>query len=137
MKRIVYILLAACLLLTALCACGGSTDYTLFAYDYDGSVIAAGDNMTSVLTLKNNGTGEMSINGERGRISSWSVEDGVFTVRSGSDTLYGTMQDGIIALDPGDGNRMYYAAEGADTSSLQVMSLEDYMLQSLHRDGSD
>ena len=133
MKRFFLSFLLACLLLSTLCACGSGTDYTLFAYDYDGFVIASED-MTSELTLNENGTGQMTINGNRGRISSWSEEGGQITIQSGSDTLSGTIRDGIIALDPGDGNRMYYAAEGADISSVPVMSFEDYVIQSMHRD---
>ena len=129
MKRIVISLLISCFLIALLCACGGGTDYTLFAYDYDGHVIAA-ENMTSELTLGNNGSGRMTINGEGGRIT-WIEEGGEITLLSGSETLTGTLRDGILTLDPGDGSLLYYAAEGTDTSSVPVMSFEDYLYQSI------
>ena len=130
MKRIVIALLSLCLLLAALCACGSGTDYTLFAYDYDGRIIAAED-MTSELTLNENGTGRMTINGESGRIASWTEEDGILLLRSGDDTLSGTIRDGILTLDLGDGNLLYYASENADTSSVPVIRFEDYLYQSV------
>jgi len=136
MKRIGISLLFSCLLIALFCACGGSTNYTLFAYDYDGCVIAAED-MTSELILSDSGTGRMTINGESGRISSWSEEAGTLTLRSGSDTLSGTIRDGILTLDPGDGSMLYYAAKGADISSVPVMSFEDYLYQSVRGDDSE
>lgn len=135
MKRIVISLLSLCLLLTVLCACGGGTDYTLFAYDYDGVIITAED-MTSELTLNKNGTGRMTINGESGRIDTWTEENGSLILRSGDDTLSGTVRDGILALDLGDGNILYYAAENADTSSVPAVRFEDYLYQSVRGDSA-
>ena len=115
-------------MVAVLCACGG-VKYTLFAYDYDGHVLAS-DSMTSELTLNASGSGRLSINGSSGRIS-WSEEDGVLTVRAGSDTFTGTLRDGIASLDFGGGTNMYYAAEGADTSALSVMTFEEYALSTI------
>ena len=131
MKRIVITILSACLMIALLCACGG-TKYTLIAYDYDGHVIAA-DSMTSELTLNDSGSGSVVINGSGGRIS-WSEEDGVLTIRSGGDTITGTLRDGVAAIDFGDGTLMYYAAEGADTSSLNVMTFEEYAIEMVRGD---
>lgn len=136
MKRIVATLLIMVLLPIVLCACGGGTKYTLFAYDYDGCVIAAED-MSSELTLNENGTGRMTINGKSGRISSWTEENGDIILNAGSETLSGTIRDGILTVDPGDGSMLYYAAENADTSSVPVMSFEDYLYQSIHGDDAN
>lgn len=125
MKRIAITVLSACIMIAVLCACG-STKYTLIAYDYDGHVIAS-DSMTSVLTLNDSGSGSIVINGSGGRIS-WSEENGELTIRSGGDSFSGTLRDGIAAIDFGDGTLMYYAADGADISSLSVMTFEDYVL---------
>ena len=68
---------------------------------------------------------------ENGRPKDWSEEDGGLTVRAGSENFTGTLKDGIAVLDLGGGNIMYFAAEGADTSSLNVMTFEDYILGTL------
>ena len=131
MKRIAIAVLSACLMLALLCSCGG-TKYTLIAYDYDGHVIAA-DSITSELTLNDSGSGSVVINGSGGRIT-WTEEDGVLTLRSGGDVFSGTLKDGIAAIDFGDGTLMYYAAEGADTSALNVMTFEEYAFETVRGD---
>ena len=133
MKRTVISLLFICLLLSIMCGCGGGTHYTLFAYDYDGHIIASED-MTSELTLNKNGAGRMTVNGEGGRITSRIDEDGSITIQSGETAMYGTLQDGILTLDSGDGRLLYYAADDADISSVPVMSFEEYLFQSVRGD---
>ena len=128
MKRIVITVLCACVMVAVLCACGSVT-YTLIAYDYDGFVIAS-DSMTSVLTLRDGGSGTMEVNGSSGRIT-WTEEDGNLVIHAGSESLSGTLRDGIATVDFSDGSRMYYAVDGADTSSLNVMTFEDYVLGTL------
>ena len=126
MKRIMAALLAMAVL-ACLCACGGKAElapyageYTLFAYDIDGYVQeAAGTD--SALTLKKNGTGRMTINGEKAAVTDWTVEDGVLTLISGGDTLTGTVGDGLLVLDLA-GGVWYYAAAGADTSGVPVLT---------------
>lgn len=130
MKRFLVMALAAAALLT-LCACGARSElapyageYTLFAYDIDGYVREAAE-MSSVLTLKKNGTGRMTINGDTASITSWEVDGNALALTSGADTLTGTVEDGIIVLDLGEGI-WFYAADGADTSGVAVMSREEY-----------
>lgn len=131
MKRITCTLLAAFLLILVLCACG-STKYTLFAYDYEGTPITP-DSMTSVLTLNGNGSGRLVINESSGRIS-WTVEGDTLTLHAGSETFTGTLQDGIAILDLGGGSLLYYATEDADTSSYPVMSFQDYLMADFSAD---
>ena len=133
MKRIVISLILITLFLSVLCGCGGGTHYTLFAYDYDGHIIASED-MTSELTLNENGAGRMTFNGVGGRITSRIEEDGSITIQSEGSTMYGTLQDGILTLDPGDGRLLYYAADDANISSVPVMSFEEYLFQSVRGD---
>lgn len=120
------------LLLGCLSACGGSSElaavsgkYELFGHGLDGYVLAAED-MTSELTLKSSGKGTLSINGESGAISSWSLDGDSITLRAGDDTIRGTLRDGVLILDFEGGNTLYYAMEGADVSSVPVMRSEEY-----------
>ena len=123
MKRFLS-LAAAVALLVCLTACAvGSDTYTLFAYDMDGYVQEALA-INSEMKLKENGTGRMTINGDSGSIR-WSVDDGVFTLVSGDDTMTGTIGDGVIRLSVLDAV-WYYATEDADTSSIHVLTQEEY-----------
>ena len=157
MKRLITLLLTFSLTLS-LCACGsnsqdqsatsnaagdsaatedsqiaensqGSGEYSLFAVDYDGLVFEASAlGMTSVLTLKEDGTGILSMYDEEGDISSWNLDGDsimVTSTLSGMAGSYsGTLSDGILMLD-NDGDLFYYAAPGADTSCVNAMSVED------------
>ena len=134
MKRITVSVLTALLLILILCACG-STKYTLFAYDYEGTPIVP-DSMTSVLTLNENGSGRLVINENSGRIS-WTEEDGRLVLHAGSETFSGTLQNGIAALDLGDGNLLYYASADADTSDFPVMTFQDYLITSFREDAPE
>ncbi len=134
MKRISVPLLTAFLLILVLCACG-STKYTLFAYDYEGTPIVP-DSMTSVLTLNGNGSGRLVINESSGRIS-WTLEGENLTLHAGSESFTGTLQDGIAILDLGDGNLLYYASRDADTSSFPVMSFQDYLISNFRADDQE
>ena len=123
-------ILAAALLLAVMAAClsacsVGGERYTLFAYDLDGYVQSA-TAISSEITLYSGGTGRITINGETGAMR-WTDEDGVFTLTSGDDSLTGTIADGVITLYVDEDAAWYYAAEGADTSSVPVLSVQDYV----------
>lgn len=120
------------LLFVCMSACGGNSElaaasgkYELFGHGLDGYVLQAED-MTSELTLKSNGTGKLSMNGESGSISSWSLEGDGIMLCSGGDTIEGTIQDGVLILEFEGGNTLYYAKEGTDVSSVPVMSTDEY-----------
>lgn len=117
-------LLALMLLCLAACSGGGDT-YTLFAYDLDGYIQEA-TGISSVMTLKSDGAGRLTINDETGSMK-WTDDGGVFTLTAGDETMTGTIADGIIALYVDEDAVWYYAAEGADTSSVPVLSQKDYL----------
>ncbi len=117
-------LLAVVLVCLAACSVGGE-HYTLFAYDLDGYVQSA-TAISSDITLNKHGAGYITINGETGSMQ-WTDDGGVFTLTSGEDSLTGTIADGIITLYIDEDAAWYYAAEGADTSSVPVLSAQEYM----------
>lgn len=129
-KRFAALVLAF-FLLTALCACGAPAatqddvtgTYTIFAYTVEGYVVEPSD-MQSELTLKKDGTGHLSINGQGGPITEWTAENGSLRVVSGGQTMTGTVKNGVAVLDYGEGNIAYYAKEGADTSAIEVLTRE-------------
>lgn len=117
--------LTAILLVIVLClaGCGRSTTYTLFAYAMEGYIQEAIVTSSSV-TLRPNGTGSITIDDSKGSISEWTLYGDKLTIVSGGDTITGTLQDGIMVLDIGEG--WYYAAKDADTSSVPVLSQVEY-----------
>ena len=140
--RIVVLFVLLCLL----CACKGENalseyagSYTLFAYDYEGYALESGD-MTSEISLKQNGRGKMTMNGETGSFDEWTIDGESISLRSGEDEIVGTIRDGVLTLDFGDGTILYYARQGADTSGVAVLSAEEYyesIVQSMWENDSD
>ena len=63
---------------------------------------------------------------------SWSVADGNLTISGGETTLTGTIQNGIMTLDlSGEGSSgmaMILVKEGADTSGIQPIPYEEFIL---------
>ena len=133
-------------LLCFLCACKGENalseyagSYTLFAYDFEGYVLESAD-MESVLSLNKNGGGKMTIGGKSGSISEWSMDGESISIRSGEDVISGTLKDGVLTLDFGDGSSFYYAQQGADISGIPVISMEEYlddMVQSVREENTN
>ena len=122
--RHLALVLSICMLV-CLAACGsGAVTYTMFAYDMDGYIQEA-VGISSEMTLKSSGAGHMTINGEGGSVR-WTDDDGAFVLTAGEDTMTGTISDGIIALSVGEDAVWYYAAEGADTSAVPVLTQEEY-----------
>ncbi len=130
-------------MLAALSACGSQPapqedsaagEYTLFAAEVYGYTVASDAlGTTSVLTLDADGTGYLTINEDGGDVSEWTVDGENITVVSGIDTILGTIKDGVIKLDFEDGYFLYYAAPGADTSSVEVMD-EDAFFEAIVTD---
>lgn len=92
------------LLLLALCACGGTDEYA-------GLYICTGASVQgrelppeavypagAELRLESGGRGTLFINGEGGEIS-WSLEDGRFTLKTGGESSFGSLEDGVLRLD--------------------------------------
>ena len=103
-------------------------DYTLYAMRYNGQTASAEElQMDSSLTLRADGTGSMRSADEEMELT-WSLMDGTLTITMADESSADAqMGNGIAALDIyGDGSMLlYYAQAGADTSSIQVMSMDE------------
>ena len=103
-------------------------DYTLYAMRYNGQTASAEElQMDSSLTLRADGTGSMRSADEEMELT-WSLMDGTLTITMADESSADAqMGNGIAALDIyGDGSMLlYYAQAGADTSSIQLMSMDD------------
>ena len=103
--------------------------YTLFAVKYQGYTVDAAEmSMVSTVRLDAGGTGRMTLDAEEEEISSWTREGtALMIVMADGGSAPASVENGILALDLyADGSMiLYYAQEGADTSSLQVMSMDE------------
>jgi len=62
----------------------------------------------------------------KGPISSWEYKDGKFNMKAGISNIDGELKDGILTLDMGDNMYIVFARADADTSSLKIMTLDEY-----------
>ena len=139
MKRLTkaIVIFLTLVLMGSLCACGvGKKEFTvegtynLFAAGTEGyltePVVVGFD--SSELTLNEDGTGSITLNGTSGDIPSWTAtEDGYITIETQSSQEYsGTVNNGVMLLDI-DGVVLYYAQDGADTSSYTIMSEDEFI----------
>lgn len=134
MKKYLAFVLSAVLLLS-LCACGASENakdlcgvYELYAIEEDGTAILAEDMVAeglmeagTQLALKEGGKGVLTLDGDEN--VKWNYDgDGTITITAGSDKIQAPYKDGVITLDI-DGVKLYFAANGADTSWIGADSL--------------
>lgn len=134
MRRLAAILISMLLLVQPVMASAPAAEgaekagqgiYGLFAVTFEGYVVEATD-ITSVLGLFEDGSGFFTVNNDGRAVDEWSVDGDQITVKTDEETLSGTLTDGIIALNYKDGGTFYYAAEGADTSGIPVMTKEEF-----------
>ena len=145
-KRVIAMALSI-LLVLSLCACSGGKPtatpasgeslnyvgkYTAFAMvhdDYRDYLVDLGDN-SSEITLNEDGTGTMKLSSEKneGTIERWKVENGLIDVTISNRTLFGPVKDGSILqlYFEKETLTIYYAKEGTDTSSYNVLSQEAF-----------
>ena len=148
MKRIIAMVLSIILVLS-LCACSGGNDqaayhpasgesleyvgkYTAFGMvhdDYRDYLVDLGEE-SSELTLNEDGTGALALSTEsvEGPIKKWKVEGGLIDVTIGNRTMFGPVENGsVIRLYfEKETLTIYYAKEGADISSYNVLSQEAF-----------
>ncbi len=134
MKKLLCLIIALCLALSiggaALAADEVSGEYTCFAVSQDGFLADPADlGLTSTLTLDEDGTGLLTLNGEEVPLESWSEADGVLTVTSadGGSSTAEILDDGVVVLDLYGGSLLlvYYAKEGTDVSGYDIMTMEE------------
>lgn len=86
------------------------------------------DYSDSALTLKEDGTGTMTLFGTKSECT-WTEEKGkvVLTITGSENetsTVTGTLEKGVLTLtDPEEGTVMVFAAEGADTSGIELSGI--------------
>ncbi|MBO6149690.1 MAG: hypothetical protein J6O43_00805 [Clostridium sp.] len=106
-------------------------EYTLFAAEEDGDVVASADmEMEASITLEEGGKGSMTFDGDSMGIKEWKIEGEKFSILMDDDSAAeGTLADGVISLDiMGTGEMfMYFAQEGADTFAYEIMSLDELL----------
>lgn len=144
MKRMIALMLAV-LLILSLGACGKQAatpasgeslsyvgKYVAFAMvhdDYRDYLVDLGDN-SSEITLDEDGTGVLTLSTEKGegRIEKWKVEGGLIDVTVGNRTLFGPVENGNVLrlYFEKETLTIYYAKEGTDTSSYNVLSQEAF-----------
>jgi hypothetical protein len=133
------------LLILSLCACGKQKatpasgeslsyvgKYTAFAMvhdDYRDYLVDLGDN-SSEITLNEDGTGVLTLSTEKGegKIEKWKVEGGLIDVTVSNRTLFGPVENGNVLrlYFEKETLTIYYAKEGTDTSSYNVLSQEAF-----------
>lgn len=129
----VFAAVLAAVLCFALTACGGGKEnealygtYALYAVEEDGTAYKTAGLMEGSLTLEKGGKGSIVLDDPTA--VTWSCEGTAITIKSGGDKIDGTIENGIIKLDA-DGEIMYFAAEGADTSSIGAAGMDDLFNQ--------
>ena len=131
MKKLIALLLA--LLILGLAACGVKEDeslygtWKLYAMDYEDAVLFASDlfEYENYIEISKGGKCSLSLEGESAGLL-WKSEGSNVTFTASDGTMPATVENGILALDV-DGQVLYFVADGADVSSLNAVSLEDYL----------
>ena len=159
MKRIkgTAALLLALLMTLSLCACGGSApaataapaateapapaeaenplapyagEYKEYSVIMDGTHLILDGYEDFSVTLAADGTGYLDWGADnQGPISGWSKDGDKVTVKAGVSEMDGSLKDGVLILEMGDGFALCFAKDGADTSSMPRITLEEYKNQ--------
>ena len=78
------------------------------------------------IELTEDGAGNLNFGEDnKGPITSWD-NSGSFTMKAGVSDFTGTLKDGILYLDLGDGIVICFAQDNADRSNLNVISMDEY-----------
>ena len=139
-KRILAVSLALGMLLL-LCACGGSApaptpenplaryagEYRQYSVMLDGTHIVMDEYEDYTVTLNEDGTGYLNWGADnQGPVSAWSMDGETLRVKAGVSEMTGSLKDGVMQLDLGDGFGLCFVTPGADTSSMPRITLEEY-----------
>lgn len=106
-------------------------EYALFATE-TGGVCAAAEmmGMDAKLTLNDGGTGELSMKSDAGETVEeavdWELDGSKLSLISEDETVTGTLENGIFTVELTEDIIAYFAAEGADTSAINVLSAEEF-----------
>lgn len=110
-------------------------EYNIFAVRNEGYTISASEmEIEGTMTLSPDGTGSITMMGESMDITSWTAEDGAFSVTLADEsTAEGNARGGIIELDIyGTGDMLLiFAQKEADTSSYTLLTFDEVKEQIL------
>lgn len=103
--------------------------YTMFAMQNEGYLVESKDaDMSSVITLNEDGTGTMTMDDDSAGITSWVVNGDTITITvDDGSSASGKFLGDVIELDIlGGGNMIiYYATADADISGYDLMTMEE------------
>ena len=105
-------------------------EYIMFGVENMGYLIDSNEaEMTSVLTLSEDGTGYMGMNDDGVKIVSWTQEGNnvSFNAEDGSNISCEILTEGIIKMTMYEGAYLYYASEGTDISAFNTMSRDEML----------
>ncbi|MBR2761991.1 MAG: hypothetical protein IKD66_12595 [Solobacterium sp.] len=90
--------------------------------------IVTDDSATGLkIELNKDGTGSLDFGGgNAGPVSSWSESNGNFSMQAGVSDFTGTLKNGILDLDFGDGLVIVFAQDGASYDKSKVISVDEY-----------
>lgn len=106
-------------------AAGEYKAFGLSFEEYPDYVIDSAGYFDTVITLNEDGTGTAAAKDESYEIKSWKAEDGKITVDIDGTETTGTVKDGIMIITYYDFS-LYLAKEGADKSSVKLISADDF-----------
>ena len=103
-----------------------SVQYLQYATGYTGEVQPVKDHYVAAdydsysVRLNADGTGYLFLgDNNQGPIDSWSLDGSLLKFQAGVSVFDGTVIDGIMTLDFGDGLFLVFAAPGADTAAIE------------------
>ena len=104
-------------------------EYNIFAVRNEGYTVSASEmEIEATMSLKEDGTGSLTMMSDSIDITSWTSENAVITVTLADEsTAEGNARGGIVELDIyGTGDMLLiYAQEKADTSSYTLLTIEE------------
>lgn len=102
--------------------------YTCIGLYLDGQYLSNDDYASWTTTLDADGGGSLDWGKDnRGPISEWSVEDGKLMIKAGVSNIEGSITDGVMVLDLGDGFMLALIGQNADPDTLSIIPFEDYL----------
>ena len=100
--------------------------YKAVGVKLDDYIVESDSTKGYTIELTEDGAGNLNFGEDnKGPITSWD-NSGSFTMKAGVSDFTGTLKDGILYLDLGDGIVICFAQDNADLSTLKVISMDEY-----------
>lgn len=102
--------------------------YKICGVNMDDSIVTLDTLDGYYLELKDGGSGYLYFGEDnKGDISSWALDGDKFTMKAGVSDFTGTIRKGILELDLGNDNVLTFARDDADTSALDILTMDEYV----------